>query len=255
VDLVFRDVSILALQLGFSKRIQLDCRYSIRYIKCMEKHIKTAVQIDFDGTVTVEDVSFLLLDTYAGGNWREYLDEYSAGEITVGAFNQKVFSMITADEKTMTDFVLSDRRCKARPGLKELLDYCDTNSYRTIIVSNGLNFYIRAILKSIGINKLEIHAAENAFSPTGMRVRYLGPDGKEVDAGFKEVYTDMLLREGYRVIYAGNGTSDIFPARKAKYVFATEDLLKKCRAEKLKCYPFKDFFDVIRDMTNLDKAK
>jgi len=44
---------------------------------------KTAVQFDFDGTVTVEDVSFLLLDTYVGGVWREYLKEYESGRMTV----------------------------------------------------------------------------------------------------------------------------------------------------------------------------
>ena len=39
---------------------------------------KTAVQLDFDGTVTEEDVSFLLLDRFANGDWRKYLAEYTA---------------------------------------------------------------------------------------------------------------------------------------------------------------------------------
>ena len=43
---------------------------------------------------------------------------------------------------------------------------------------------------------MEIHAAENVFSPQGMKVRYIGPDGKELDAGFKEAYTEMLCTGG-----------------------------------------------------------
>ncbi len=32
---------------------------------------KTLVQCDFDGTVTEEDVSFMLLDAFANGGWRQ----------------------------------------------------------------------------------------------------------------------------------------------------------------------------------------
>ncbi|MFA5308098.1 MAG: HAD-IB family phosphatase [Dehalococcoidales bacterium] len=213
--------------------------------------MKTAVQIDFDGTVTEDDVSFYLLDTYADGSWRQYLDEYSHGDISVGAFNKVVFGMIKEDEKTLTDFVLDSPRVIVRPGFKELIDYCAGKKYRTIIVSNGLNFYIEAILQKLGVSGLEIHAAENIFAPDGMKVRYLGPDGKEVEAGFKEVYTERLVKEGYQVVYIGNGTSDIYPCRKAAHVFATADLLEKCRAEYLKYYPFNDFYEVIRGLKSL----
>lgn len=212
---------------------------------------KIAVQIDFDGTVTEEDVSFLLLDTYVGGEWRKHLDEYSSGDITVGTFNKKVFGMMKADRKTMTDFVLSSPRVKIRPGFKELIAYCRKQGYKTVIVSNGLKFYIEALLKRQGIKGLEIHAAENVFFKGSVDVNYLGPDGKEVDAGFKEAYTKELCKQGYDVIYIGNGTSDIYPARLAKNVFACEDLLVKCQKDKLTHYPFKDFFEVIEQMEKL----
>ena len=213
---------------------------------------KTAVQLDFDGTVTEEDISFLLLDTYADGNWRKYLDEYSYRKISVSAFSKKVFGMIKADKKTMTDFVLSDPRVKIRPGFKEFIGYCKDKGIKVIIVSNGLIFYIKAILGKMSVNGLDIHAAESVFSSEGMKVRYLGPDGKEVDAAFKEAYTDMLCQKGYRVIYVGDGNSDIYSSRKAKCVCATADLLKSCREENLKCYPFNDFFDVIKIIDSLD---
>ena len=213
--------------------------------------METAVQIDFDGTVTEEDVSFLLLDTYVGGKWREYLKEYTSGQIPVGAFNKKVFGMMKADRKTMTDLVLNSDRVKIRPGFKELIEYCRKQGFKVIIISNGLTFYIEAILKNLEINGIDIYAAENVFITGGMKVRYLGPDGKELESGFKEAYTDMLCREGYEVIYVGNGTSDIYPSRKSKHVFATADLLKRCREEKLKHFEFDDFHDVIRELKQL----
>lgn len=214
--------------------------------------MKTAVQLDFDGTVTEEDISFLLLDKYANGDWRNYLAEYTAGKNTVGAFSKKVFGMITADEKTLTDFVLNSPKSKPRRGLWDLMDYCNRKGIKVVIVSNGLRFYIEAILNKKGIKNVEVHAAESVFSPSGMKVRYIGPDGKEIDDGFKEAYTDMLCQQGYQIVYVGDGNSDIYSARKAKYVCATGTLLKRCQQEDLYWYPFEDFLDVERVVRRMD---
>jgi len=213
--------------------------------------MKIALQCDFDGTVTEEDVSFLLLDTYVGSQWREYLKEYIEGRIPVGTFNKKVLGMMKADRQTMTDLVLNSDRVKIRPGFRELVDYCSRKDYKFVIVSNGLTFYIEAILENLGINGLEVHAAENYFSPDGMEVRYAGPDGTEMEVGYKEAYTELLEKQGYSIVYIGNGVSDIFSSRRAIKVFATGDLLEKCREENLACTPFNDFHDVIRGLEDL----
>ncbi|HUT68543.1 MAG TPA: haloacid dehalogenase-like hydrolase, partial [Dehalococcoidales bacterium] len=179
------------------------------------------------------------------------LKEYMEGRIPVGTFNKKVFGMMKADRQTMTDLVLNSDRVKIRPGFRELIDYCSRKSFKPIIVSNGLIFYIEAILNRLGVNGIEVHAAENRFSPGGMNVRYVGPDGTEMEVGYKEAYTELLQKRGYNVIYVGNGTSDIYPSRQARYVFATADLLERCREENLECTPFTDFYDVIRGLENL----
>ena len=43
----------------------------------------TVVQSDFDGTITEGDVGYMLLDVFAGGNWRKVLADYEAGRIPV----------------------------------------------------------------------------------------------------------------------------------------------------------------------------
>lgn len=213
--------------------------------------MKIALQLDFDGTVTMEDISFMLLDEYAGESWRNVLDEYTTARITVGAFNREVFGRVKADYRTMLNMVMTSEKVRIRPGLRELADYCSHRDYRTIIVSNGLIFYIEAILKDMGLEYIEVHAAENEFSPDGMKVKYVGPDGNELETGFKEAYTARMIKEGYYVVYVGDGTSDIIPSRIANTVFATGDLLQLCRDEKLECTAFNDFFDVISGLEAL----
>jgi len=213
--------------------------------------MKLAVQCDFDGTITEEDVSFLILDTFVGNRWREMLTEYLEGRIPVGAFNKKVFAMVRADKQTQLDVIFNSDRVKIRPGLRELVDYCSQKGYRFIIVSNGLTFYIGALLEREGIRNAEVFAATNEFRPEGMIASYIGPDGREMDAGFKEAYTKLLIKNGYEVAYAGNGVSDIYPSRLAKIVFATGDLLRKCEEEKLAYTPFDNLHDVVRGLKTL----
>ena len=210
--------------------------------------MKTVVQCDFDGTITEKDVSFLLLDAFTDGDWRQLFKDYTVGKISVGVFNAKAFAMVKADKQALVDFILTSGRVKIRPGFEELLNYCSGKGFKFVIVSNGLSFYIAAILEDMGIKGIEVFAAQSQFGPEGMTVSYIGPDGNQIETSFKETYTEMFQRRGYSVVYVGNGISDIYPARRANHVFATGDLLRRCRETKLECKPFNDLNDVVRDL-------
>ncbi len=209
---------------------------------------RTVVQCDFDGTITEKDVSFLLLDTFADGDWRQMLKEYQEGRISVGLFNTRAFAMVKADRQTLVDFVLKSDEVKVRPGFGELLTYCSGRGFEFIIVSNGVDFYIEALLRGRGIKDIPVFAARSRFRPGGMEVRYIGPDGRQVEDSFKEAYAQRYLGKGYRVVYVGNGVSDFYPARRAHHVFATGDLLGRCQEMELSCTPFDDLNDVVRGL-------
>ena len=208
--------------------------------------MKTLVQCDFDGTVTEEDASFFLLDAFAQGDWRRLLREYKEHRISVGEFNTEAFAMVKDDEATLLE-VLKDK-VKVRTGLHELVNYCLKKGFRFVIVSNGLDFYIKAVLKDMGLENIEVHAAQASFHPEGMKVQYVGPDGERLEDGFKEAYIKSFLKLGYRVIYMGNGDSDVAPVKYAHHVFATGELLAYCRENNLKYKPFENFIDVVRDI-------
>ena len=208
--------------------------------------MKTLVQCDFDGTITEEDASFFLLDTFAQGDWRRLLREYKDHRISVGEFNTKAFAMVKDDKPTLLEVLKG--KVKVRAGFHELVNYCLKKDFRLVIVSNGLDFYIKAVLKDLGLESIEVHAAQASFHPEGMKVQYVGPDGERLEDGFKEAYIKSFLKLGYRVIYIGNGDSDFAPAKYAHYVFATGDLLAYCKDNNLKYKPFENFIDVVRDI-------
>jgi len=213
--------------------------------------MKTLVQCDFDNTIAGLDVSFMLLDAFADGDWRQILQEYQERRIPVGVFSQRTFAMIKADEKTMLDYLFAGDRVKIRPGFKELLDLCSRKGFAFVIVSNGLRFYIEAILKRIGVRGIEVFAAHTEFKPDGLGITYIGPEGQPVLDNFKQLYVERHKNQGYRVIYIGDGYSDIAPASLTDQVFARDDLLAHCRENNLKCTSFNDLNDVVRGLESI----
>jgi len=204
------------------------------------------VQCDFDGTITEEDVSFNLLDTFAQGDWRKWFQQYRENKISVGDFNARAFATVKAGREELMEVAKS--KVRLRDGLHELVTYCQRRGFRLVIVSNGLDFYITSILADAGLGDIEVHAAQTRFHPGGLKVQYIGPDGSPLDSDFKVAYTRAFLKQGYRVVCVGNGPSDIFPASLAYHVFARDGLLDCCRERNLQCQPFDDLNDVIRGL-------
>lgn len=200
------------------------------------------LQFDFDGTMTMEDLSFHILDEYAEGDWRGLLAEYRAGAMPVGEFNTRAFAMVRQDEATLRNLIRG--KVRLRPGLQELVAYCREQNHPIAIVSNGLDFYIRTVLADAGLGDIEFHAAVTRFDPAGLDVQYLGPDGAVTLRGFKEAYMETFRRPGRRIIYLGDGLSDIFPARAADYVFACKELVTIAREQGLPHTAFESLLEV-----------
>jgi 2-hydroxy-3-keto-5-methylthiopentenyl-1-phosphate phosphatase len=215
------------------------------------KAMKTLVQCDFDGTITEKDVSFLLLDAFSEEDWRPLLAQYQRGEISVNSFNSQAFAMVRKDKQTLLQFARD--KAKMREGFRELVDYCRRQGFRFVVVSNGEDFYIEALLRDMGLDDIEIFAAKAEFDSSGVKTRYIGPDGNCLEDGFKEAYVRWFIAEGYSIVYVGNGSSDLSPARLASHVFATGDLLAQCEQKNLNCIPFVDLNDVIRGLERLPR--
>jgi 2-hydroxy-3-keto-5-methylthiopentenyl-1-phosphate phosphatase len=217
-----------------------------------DNKLKTLVQCDFDGTLTEEDVSFLILDSFADGDWRKIFEDYKEGRISVGSFNKLAFQLVKADEETLKKFI--KKKTKIRDGLLELLELCRANDFRFVIVSNGLEFYINIILEALDVDDVEVFAAQAVFHPDGIIARYIGPDGNEIQNGFKEAYIRYFLNDGYWIIYIGNGDSDILPARLAGKIFATDTMLTACRRMNVECIPFTSLNDIIKNIKSFDQS-
>lgn len=211
--------------------------------------MKTLVQCDFDGTITEIDASFLILEEFARGDWHQVLQEHREHKISVGQFNARAFAMVKVERKTLLKTIM--KKVNLRAGFSEFVDYCSKRDFRLVIVSNGLDFYIQALLDYYGLGEVEWHAARTSFNDGDMEVQYIGPDGKLLEDAFKEAYVQLFITQNYKVIYVGNGDSDIVPSKQTQHVFAREELLNHYLGNGLACKPFEDFNSIINEMEHL----
>lgn len=201
------------------------------------------IQIDFDGTITEKDVSTVLLDRFAQGDWRQLLTRYRNGKIMVDQLNIQAFSMVKAPKE---DLIQSARKeATIRTGFPQFVTYVRENNVPMVIVSYGLDFYIQALLKDQNADGFPFHAAQTQYHPQGWKLHYTDPQGKPLKGDMKEQHTLNFIRQGYRVIYIGNGDSDINPLRHAFLGFGTGKLPHFCQRNNLTCTPFNDFFEVM----------
>jgi len=209
---------------------------------------KVAILCDFDGTVTVEEVSTSLLDEFSGRDWRDADQDLFAGRISLRETMEREFRVLRASRAQMERFV---RKVHLRPGFRELLAAARQNGASLMIVSEGLDFYIRAFLRDKGI-AAGFRTNRAIFTDDGivMEHPYSDPECDQCGTCKKAQLWD-LKAQGFTTVYIGDGISDRCPSRHADLLFARNGLLEYCRKEGIRCIPYDDFSDVLRTLEGM----
>lgn len=208
------------------------------------------IQCDFDGTITLNNLSVLLRERFASSGWREIESNYIHGRLTVEQSNRQQYPLIKESKRTLQEFVR--RNVQVRPGFLQFVGDCRGAGIRFVIVSSGLDFYIEAALSNIGAPNLELHCAQTSFEEDNITVTYLDPKGNSIKEGFKKGYLSWLRSQDKPLIYIGDGLSDFEAASAADYIFAVDELHRLLSASSVPHYTFSNFSDVWRQLWHLE---
>ncbi len=207
------------------------------------------IQCDFDGTIIRNNLSVLLREKYACGDWQKINSDYLNGHLTVEQSNKLQFALIKEPNQRLQEFVRQN--IELRPGFVEFVRHCQEGSIPFVIVSSGLDFYIEPVLKEIGMPDLELHCGQTSFGHNGIDVSYYAPEGNIINQGFKKRYLTWLKKRGTNIIYLGDGLSDLEAARQADHVFAMGHLLDLLDTHSIEHSAFSDFYDLLRQIRSL----
>lgn len=215
------------------------------------------VFIDFDGTITKQDVGNAFFSRYVGRErYDAILREYKSERISAQeCFRRGVAAIGRVNRVEALRYVRSQ---EIDPSFKNLLAFCKNKGIEVHVVSDGLDFYINEIFAANGVQNVSVFSNVLELLPAGTEGEY--------DLRLSFPYADvecqrcacckrniMLTRSGDEdiIVYVGEGYSDRCPAQYADIVFAKDVLQTFCQRENISYYLYGSFNDVIERMNAL----
>ena len=201
------------------------------------------VQCDFDNTIVTENIGHMVLEAFVPESWRVLDEAYQRGEMSVERNNQIQWGLVRARRESIQELVVD--RVQVREGFLEFVGYCHREGVRLVVVSNGLDLYIEPVLDLLGVPDLEHYCGKTVITTEGVEVRYTDPLGMEWEEGFKVACLRYLRGNDERLVYIGDGISDITPALQSDYVIARDTLADHLQSQHRPYFSFETFYEVI----------
>lgn len=210
------------------------------------------VQCDFDGTISVDDVTDTLLQRFGRPGWQALEDAWEAGEIGSRECMKgqvALLDMSAQELDTHLDQLAID------PHFPAFVAAAQRRGMLVQVVSDGIDYAIHRVLAAHGLGRLPILA--NHLVQTGPRSWKLQSPHASVacvraSGNCKcERLAEQQAIHG-KVLFVGDGSSDFCVSGKADFVLAKARLISYCQDKSIAHAPFSDFaqaLTLMQDMT------
>lgn len=212
--------------------------------------MRVGIFIDFDGTITCEDVGDKILRNHAvSPHWWYWNEVWKNKEVGSRIALTRQFLLVRASEKEILQTVDS---VSFDLGFKKLVELCKRKGWHLEILSDGQLYYIERILNRENLLKeVKIRANIGKITEEGIKLEfpYFNPECPLCGNCKRKALEEFT---GFKV-YVGDGLSDRCPSEAADLVFAKEgkDLQRYLSQINKKFISFKNLEEVSRCLENL----
>ena len=203
----------------------------------------TTIFVDFDGTITEQDLLDRIAQTFGDAEvYREVDEGLDERRLTLHEVLRREFEPVRAPLEDVVAWVLD--HATVRPGFPELVQLAGRRGYRLAVLSSGFRELIEPVLEREGLASLELLSNSVEPDPSGWRVRFR--DTAPCPVCGEPCKRSAVLSEsnGGRSIYVGDGISDRCGAEASDLVFARRGLAVYLAERGVPFEPFDDFFEV-----------
>ena len=201
--------------------------------------------IDFDGTISVNDVGDELISTF--GDFATLMRQLLDGHLTVAEYYRRAAASFaaTATPATVDAFA---RTQPLDPGLGPLVRWCREVGIPVTVVSDGFDVYIAPMLRRAGMTDL-VSVRCNHLTFDGQAWTPEFPGASEACRCFcasckRDVILDRTTSDDV-VVYVGDGQSDACAVRYADIVFAKDTLAESCTREGIPFHAYETLGEVL----------
>jgi 2,3-diketo-5-methylthio-1-phosphopentane phosphatase len=197
---------------------------------------------DFDGTITQDDTSHVILNHFTGERWIPVNDAWRRFEITTEDRVRRQFGLFETSEEELGKVV---RQVAIDPHFPAFVDWCSRNGHELKIVSDGFDFCIDRILSQHNLGHLEYLANHLSFQDGSLILDFAhqNPDC-QMCGNCKWMVSKEAQRDG-RIVYIGDGLSDRGGAILASWIFAKGLLAEYCSVNRIPFIPYDSFSDIL----------
>jgi 2-hydroxy-3-keto-5-methylthiopentenyl-1-phosphate phosphatase len=199
---------------------------------------------DFDGTISPVDIGASFIRRFSGDRFAEahaLLARWRAGEIGSRELTAIECGWLSVAPEEALEFA---RSFEIDADFAPFVGEADRRGETVMVVSDGLDFYVRDHLERAGLGHLAWTANRSRFEAGGVCVDFESPAGCGQCGNCKGAHVRRHREQGYEVVLVGDGLSDRCGARLADHVLARGDLLEWCRHEGVPAVPFAGFGEV-----------
>jgi len=199
--------------------------------------------VDFDGTACPQDVTGELCLRFARGDWERYDEAARDGEITLRQAIDRQTRMLRASREEMLAFCLAS--FTVDPDFVALTGWASHAEVAIGVVSDGFGFFIKPMLKAVGLTGLPVYANDIGHDRDGWRLEH--PHGHARCRGCGTCKKAIVLRHRARfgsVAFVGDGESDRFAVYYADFAFAKRRLREICVRDRIAHSEWSTFGDV-----------
>jgi len=210
--------------------------------------MKQLILCDFDGTISVQDMGYILVNQFSSGDWEAIDRDFREGKIGSKEAYSRIAEILRGDESSILRFVQEHSRIDASFSI--FYQYCRERGIDIQIVSDGLDFYIRKILEIHHLPEIPFYANCTHFRDReGIDISFPYSTEECGLCGTCKKKIIQIRRKEYDSIYfVGNGFSDRCAAQEADFVFAKDSLYTYCIKKEITCHFFKNFQEILNDL-------
>jgi 2-hydroxy-3-keto-5-methylthiopentenyl-1-phosphate phosphatase len=202
------------------------------------------VWIDFDGTITKQDVLDELIKRFAvDDSWKLVEQQWQEGLIGSRECLSRQLAVVQIEDSAIDGFWDS---IQLDPGLSGLIDLLDRHHVPVAVLSDGLDRFIGPLLSRGGLGRLKFRS--NSFDRENQMLRLSCPFSnstcESASAHCKCKSIGELSVDDRQGIYIGDGRSDLCPSRKVTCRFAKGVLAANLEREGLPYLPYEELSEV-----------
>ena len=210
------------------------------------------VFVDFDGTITLEDVGEAIFKKFGETEKvKRIIEDLLSDKISSRqCWDELCDSVDNINKAELDEFIdLLD----VDPTFIPFVKFCSENKIDMVVLSDGFDYYIDRLFNKAGLSGLKYYSNKLFVDDKGIlkaEYPYFDVDSP-TSANCKKNHIINHSSDDEYTVYIGDGNSDKEAAQFCDFIFAKDGLAKFCSMERISFYPFRDFNEVQNKLTEL----